>query len=117
MSSASKRSSLNELEPEEAPIPKTTLISTRRDAAAEPGPVATGDSVPFILPKHLVNLAEKHRAKPDKKQTTVRFEPWLNQAINNHLAQIMIQTGTTLSREAVITEAIVQYLGLKAPKP
>ena len=67
------------------------------------------------LSRQVLKLAERYRPKPDKKQTTVRFEPWLNRALENHILTLKMRGFDRITREAVITEAVIQYLGVKAP--
>src|ERR1700741_5033424 len=126
MPAASARSSLNDVEVEPE-IPRTPLMSRREpEPAPEPlieppvgetrraeQPIAPAQ---IVLPKHLLRFAERHRPKPDKKQTTVRFEPWLSAAINNYLAKMQLDLNISMTRETLITEAVIQYLGIRPPQ-
>jgi len=51
----------------------------------------------------------------DKRQTTVRFEPWLSDALQRRVADLQADGYRKITREAIITEAVIQYLGVKRP--
>jgi hypothetical protein len=58
---------------------------------------------------------ERFKPMADKRQTTVRFEPWLSDALQRRVADLQADGYRKITREAIITEAVIQYLGMKRP--
>lgn len=78
---------------------------------APASPVATG---------HLdrIQLLAEQRFKPiaDKRQTSVRLEPWLDDALNERFFKMKLQGYRRITREAIIVDALMQYLGVTPPE-
>ncbi len=126
MSSAKSRFSLSEVEPEPE-IPMGPLISRgrvahppiavegREDVAEPENSAPEPQPAEVHLSNRVLRLAERYKQKPDKQQTTVRLEPWLNVALEDHISHLKLKGYRRITREAIITDAIIQYLGVKAP--
>jgi hypothetical protein len=107
------RFSLNDVE-EETEIPVAPMIS--RPVAVperrEEEPIQVIDSA---ADRARQLAMERFKPTADKRQTTVRFEPWLSDALQRRVAELQAEGFRKISREAIITEAVIQYLGMKRP--
>lgn len=119
----------NVAEDAEEEIPRMPLITTRepeqdltgartpeqgREAApavSEPAPVVRGSS------NKARQLAEQ-RFKPtgEKRPTSVKLDVWLDDALNAKVYELRMAGFRKMTRESVISDALMQYLGVKAPK-
>jgi hypothetical protein len=114
----------------EEEIPRMPLITSRepeqqttgarmseqgREATApavyEPTPVVRGSS------NKARQLAEQ-RFKPtgEKRPTSVKLDVWLDDALNAKVYELRMAGFRKMTRESVISDALAQYLGVKAPK-
>jgi len=130
MSSSKPRFSLEEVT-EEDEIPITPLVS-RAAAAPTPAPAPTpmpapeqaqGREVPIVratgssqpVKDKLQRLAEeKFKPKADKRQTSLRLELWLDEALRLRVNKLQVKY-PGITREAVITDALIQYLDVTPP--
>jgi hypothetical protein len=120
----------NVAEDAEEEIPRMPLITSRepeqqltgarmseqgREATApavsEPTPVVRGSS------NKARQLAEQ-RFKPtgEKRPTSVKLDVWLDDALNAKVYELRMAGFRKMTRESVISDALAQYLGVKAPK-
>jgi len=88
-------------------------IAQGREVALEI--VAPAGEPSVQLSSRVLRLAENYRQRPDKQQTTIRFEQWLNTALDDHISHLKLKGYRRITREAIITEAVIQYLGVKPP--
>lgn len=126
MSGGSKRFSLNEMDAEEeVVVPKTTLVARAPEpeasSVAEFPPVQEREEAPPRAQNRngsKARLLAEQRFKPveAKRQTSIRLEPWLDQALDRRFYELKMDGYKKITREAIITDALVQYLGVKPPK-
>ena len=120
----------NVAEDAEEEIPRMPLITTRepeqdltgarkpeqgREATAfavdEPPPVVRGSS------NKARQLAEqKFKPTGEKRPTSVKLDVWLDDALNAKVYELRMAGFRKMTRESVISDALMQYLGVKAPK-
>lgn len=111
--SSKPRFSLNDVE-EEPEIPVAPMISRpipvpdKREEEPEQVMDSAADRVRQLA-------IERFKPMADKRQTTVRFEPWLSDALQRRVAEMQAEGYRKMTREAIITEAVIQYLGVKRP--
>lgn len=65
-----------------------------------------------------IQLLAEQRFKPvaEKRQTSVRLEPWLDDALNERFLRMKLQGFRKITREAIIVDALIQYLGIIPPE-
>lgn len=65
-----------------------------------------------------IRLLAEQRFKPAilKRATQVRFEPWLDNALDLRVLQLKMEGYRKISREAVIADALIAYLGIRPPE-
>ncbi len=124
MSGGKNRFDLNQVQDdsEEIVVPRTQLVA--RSATEEPTQkkdVSTIEQGREVAVQDLTNKAHllaEQRFKPvsEKRATSVRFEPWLDDALNRRVYELRIEGYRKMTREAVITDAVMQYLGIKPPE-
>jgi hypothetical protein len=111
------------VEEEPIEIPRTTLVS-RPAEEAEVVSVEQGReeaSIPVVTPRlgpNRARLLAEQRFKPmaEKRATSIRLEPWLDDALTRRVMELKLEGYRKITREAVITDAVMHYLGVKPPK-
>lgn len=65
-----------------------------------------------------VQLLAEQRFRPvaDKRPTSLRLEPWLDDALNRRHLELKLQGYRKITREAIIVDALIQYLGVNPPE-
>jgi hypothetical protein len=119
----------NVAEEAEEEIPRMPLITTREPeqqltgaripeqgregapAVSEPTPLARSTS------NKARQLAEqKFKPTGEKRPTSVKLDVWLDDALNAKVYELRMAGFRKMTRESVISDALMQYLGVKAPK-
>jgi hypothetical protein len=77
---------------------------------AEPQPVSDGAGNSAIE-----KLASQFRTVGQKHVLHTRIPDWLDDALNRKILELKSNGFTRMSKEAIITDAIVRYLGVEPP--
>ena len=78
---------------------------------SEPAPLARSTS------NKARQLAEqKFKPTGEKRPTSVKLDVWLDDALNAKVYELRMAGFRKMTRESVISDALMQYLGVKAPK-
>ena len=51
----------------------------------------------------------------EKRGTSLRLEPWLDNELNKRMYFLKAEGYRKITREAIISEALIQYLGITPP--
>jgi hypothetical protein len=119
----------NVAEDAEEEIPRMPLITTRdseQQLAAARMPEQGREAAPVVsepppLARSTSNKArqlaeQKFKPTGEKRPTSVKLDVWLDDALNAKVYELRMAGFRKMTRESVISDALMQYLGVKAPK-
>jgi len=119
-------SNVAELEEGEENIPNVPLVNREPEqelvgARASQGREATPEPAPSPAVRGTSNKARQlaeQRFKPtgEKRPTSVKLDVWLDDALNAKVYELRMQGFRKMTRESVISDALMQYLGVKPPR-
>jgi hypothetical protein len=107
-----------EVRPEvrEAELPSLVTRQSEQVAAELTRPVKVNKTVAVAISGPLKLLAEqKYKPKAEKIPSLIRFEPWLDDLIRRQVLTLQMQGHRKLTKEALVTAAVMEYLGVKEP--
>jgi hypothetical protein len=101
--------------PRSAQTPTRVTRQSREVAAAlEPAPTPSS-SEPPAGSAALLLAQDKYRPTLDKKQVSMRIPTWLDKELDNTVLSLQMQGYKKISREGIMTEALMAFLNVSAP--
>ena len=95
---------------EEIQVPQLPLV----ERPAEPETTVTAED------RHdgdaLQDLAERYGRREEKRATSLRLPPWLDDILSARVYTLKAKGFRRISRETVVIQALMQYLGVSAPE-
>jgi hypothetical protein len=100
----------------EPELPSLVTRQSEQVAAELTRPAKPNKTGPVVLSGALKLLAEqKYKPKAEKIPSLIRFEPWLDDLIRKQVLTAQMQGHRKLTKEALVTAAVMEYLGVKEP--
>jgi hypothetical protein len=115
---------LDSFTPDMEPIPRVNLIEREPEPVAESKelpPAARAKAAETAMPSpgavdHTQALrTQRFLPKSAKRGTSLRLEPWLEDALAQHFYKLQMDGYRKVTREAIISEALMLYLGVTRP--